>query len=151
MRQPAGLAVSRIPVTVLALALFAATPAMAQLGGQQDRGGITHGPILGRPGATEMAVWARTARPGAFVVHYGTRMSEMNATSVPATARLEADNTGWVLLKGLKPETQYFYRVATPGASPLAGMSGSFRTLPAADDYRHPAHNPRGLFNVTFE
>ena len=42
---------------------------------------ITHGPILGRPGATEMRVWARTDRPGAFRVRFGATAGELDRTS----------------------------------------------------------------------
>jgi hypothetical protein len=33
----------------------------------------------------------------------------------------------------------------------LAGIGGSFRTLPSAEEHRHDVYNPRGLFNVKFE
>ena len=103
----------RATILVLAGVLLGDSLASGQFGGGgDDNGGITHGPILGRPAATEMAVWARTAQPGTFFVHYGLTAYEANSVSDPVVTRVETDNTGWVLLKGLKPDTQYLYRVA---------------------------------------
>ena len=114
---------------------------------------ITHGPILGRPGATEMGVWARTDRPGAFRVRFGATAGELDRTSSPVSTTVDHDNTGWAHLTGLRPATTYFYEVVTgtTQARPGGELSGSFTTLPAADTYRHPAHNPDGLFNFSFE
>lgn len=110
---------------------------------------ITHGPILGRPGAHEMTVWARTAQPSTFRVRYGLTADRLDQTSPPVTTRLEHDNTGHVRLTGLKADTRYHYRVVTEGA--IDGPGGSFRTLPDPKDYRNDKHNPRGLFNLRFE
>ena len=71
--------------------------------------------------------------------------------------RLSHDNTGWVLIKGLKADTKYYYQVvildakATDGRVEKTGRSGSFRTLPDEEEQRHPELNPRGLFNFRFE
>jgi len=112
---------------------------------------ITHGPILGRLGADQIGVWVRTSKPGTFRVRYGKSPDRLDLVSQPADTRLAKDNTGWVLITGLEPNTRYFYR-ATVGESGTGGApDGSFRTLPAADDVRHPKRNPRGLFNFSFE
>ena len=114
---------------------------------------VTHGPILGRPGATEMGVWARTAAPGEFAVRYGPAPDALTQTSPPAVTTLERDNTGWVHLEDLQPGTTYYYEVVTdsPGERPRSELGGSFRTLPSPDQVRHPVHNPDGLFNFSFE
>ncbi len=142
--------------TATLIPLFLCALAHAQFGGGVGRvgdPGITHGPILGRPGATEIAVWVRTSRPDTFVVQYGVRGSEMKTTSEPVVTRLENDNTGWVLLKGLKPNSQYSYRVVRSSGS--ADPGGRRRLLPHVALGRKstvmPAHNPRGLFNLKFE
>jgi len=113
---------------------------------------ISHGPMLGRPGPTSMGVWARTSVPGEFRVRYGLSPDALNTVSGNVATRLENDNTGWMLLQGLKPATRYHYVVETPvGEENRATQPGSFRTLPDPAQFREPALNPEGLFNVTFE
>lgn len=113
---------------------------------------ITHGPILGRLGAHQIGVWARTSLPAAFRVRYGLQPDRLDQLSAAVNTLLEKDNTGWVLIRGLKSNTKYYYQtvVATEGGL-QAGPGGSFRTLPEPTDFRHSQHNPRGLFNFSFE
>jgi phosphodiesterase/alkaline phosphatase D-like protein len=110
---------------------------------------LTHGPMLGRPAAESMAVWARTSEPASFEVRYGLAPDRLDQRSPPVTTTLDHDNTGWVMLRGLKPDTRYHYRVFL-GDLPQ-GLPGSFRTLPAAEQVRNQPHNPKGLFNFRFE
>ena len=113
---------------------------------------ITHGPMLGGIGTHEISVWARTSRPGPFRVHYGLRPGKLDRQSPPVLTRLEDDNAGYVRLTGLKSHTRYYYQVMAGDADAAeAGRGGSFRTLPDPDAVRHPEHNPRGLFNFSFE
>ncbi len=65
---------------------------------------ITHGPILGRLGSTEIGVWARTARSGEFRVRYGPSPDALTQTSLPAITAIERDNTGWVQIRDLQPD-----------------------------------------------
>ncbi len=132
LRNPAAVAV-----------LFCATTALAE-----NR--ITHGPMLGRPTPTSVAVWIRSERPGPFVVHYGTDPDSLTERNTSGVTRIEHDNTGSVVLEGLKFDTRYHYR-AVVGSDTDAGLGGSFRTLPGREDTVHPTTNPRGLFNFTFE
>ena len=93
---------------------------------------ITHGPILGRTGAHQMGVWARTSQPGEFRVEYlplSMNGAKMGVSDL-VTTTLEHDNAAWVLLKGLKSDTRYFYYVIPNG------RGGEFRTLPAPADTR---------------
>lgn len=108
---------------------------------------ITHGPILGRPGTRSMGVWVRTSRPAEFRVHFESGGKKGNSAAGRTT--LDRDNTGWVLLEGLQPETKYVYQVVVEGQK--TGPGGTFRTLPDAAAYRDPKLNPRGLFNFSFE
>ena len=110
---------------------------------------ISHGPILGRPGAHRMGVWARTNRPGGFRVRYGRSADELELVSDTIATRPGVDNTGWVLLEGLDADAEYHYRVVPDGGP--EGPGGSFRTLPDPDEVRDPEHNPKGLFNFRFE
>lgn len=63
-----------------------------------------------------------------------------------------ADNTGYVDLTGLRPDTRYYYGVVFQ--EPLIDTSlryepgfPSFRTLPSAVDYRDPRYNPEARFS----
>ena len=110
---------------------------------------ITHGPILGRLDSDGIGVWGRTSRPDALRVRYGLKPDALDRVSESASTLLERDNTGWVHLEGLESSTKYYYRLET--VTGFIGQGGAFRTLPEADDVRNPEHNPRGLFNFSFE
>ncbi len=112
---------------------------------------ITHGPILGRLGERSIGVWARTSRTASFVVRYGVDSKRLDQTSEPVATQLDRDNTGWLELTGLEPNTKYYYDVAIPGQMPRTGRGGSFRTLPDAKLMVDAELNPRGLFNFSFE
>ena len=129
-----------------ALSALAAPLALSQAPQQS----ITHGPILGRPAATTMTVWARTAIPGRFVVEYAPWEQRGEPKRVTANTTLERDNTGVAVLTGLEPDTVYRYQVAAEeGPPPL--VAGRFKTWPSAQRTRNDAHNPDGLFNFRFE
>lgn len=115
----------------------------------QEPGTITHGPILGRLSEDGIGVWARTATPGVFRVRYGLAPGALDRVSPDVTTALSNDNTGWVHITGLQPNTKYYYQAFTDrhGNTPV----GSFRTLPRSADYRDPELNPEGLFNFRFE
>jgi len=132
------------------LGLFSLVWASPDFGHAADNR-ITHGPILGRPGSRTMGVWARTRQPGSFRVVYGTDRHSPTMQSDPVPTALERDNTGWVLLEALEADTRYYYTVLVEGAKPAPEHSGSFRTLPAEDQFREVGRNPKGLFNFSFE
>jgi phosphodiesterase/alkaline phosphatase D-like protein len=81
-----------------------------------DSSGLTHGPMLGRPGATSMRVWVRTKKPMPFRVVYNTDVP-LNAKSpgVEGRTSAERDNTGVVDLADLKPDTEYAYGIVLGG------------------------------------
>ena len=83
-------------------------------------------------------------------MRYGLQPDLLDQSSPPVSTRLEKDNTGWVILRGLKANTKYYYRVETED-NLKPGIGGSFRTLPDSEDFRHPKYNPKGLFNFSFE
>ncbi len=113
---------------------------------------ITHGPILGRLSSSGIGVWARTKRPGEFRVRYGTTPTNLDESSAAVRTTLGRDNTGWVHITGLVPNTTYYYDVVgETGSRPADHLRGDFRTLPDADTHRHPKLNPDGLFNFRFE
>ncbi|HEX2521807.1 MAG TPA: alkaline phosphatase D family protein, partial [Terriglobia bacterium] len=109
---------------------------------------ITHGPMLGHVTAESISIWARTSKPGQFQVQYGRMPDRLDQVSEATTTTADRDNTGWVRLNGLSPNTRYYYR---PVTSSDAGPAGSFLTLPASESYRDASTNPRGLFNFRFQ
>ena len=111
---------------------------------------VTHGPMLGRPGATSMGVWARTATAGEFYVRYGTGAGDLDLATAMVTTKLENDCTGWIELKGLKPATRYHFAVVTKGQK-NPPPKGTFRTLQSSKSVKDPKLNPKGLFNFSFE
>ena len=112
---------------------------------------VTHGPILGRLSSRGVGVWARTLRTGSFGVRYGLSPYQLNQVTKPVPTRIAHDNTGWVHITGLAPDTKYYYRLFIPQQPGLTGRSGSFRTLPDTKALVNPKLNPRGLFNFSFE
>ncbi len=113
---------------------------------------VTHGPMLGRLTANQVAVWVRTSAPGTFRVRYGATAAALTEMSPVGTTVLGNDNTGSVLLQGLTPGTTYFYQVVPTGKeSAPVRPDGSFMTLPDAASVRNAEHNPNGLFNFRFE
>jgi phosphodiesterase/alkaline phosphatase D-like protein len=121
-----------------------------------ETAGLTHGPVLGRPAATSVAVWIRTRQPNAFEIVYDTQLP-LSSESPKAADRTEADtdNTGVVNLEGLKPATRYYYGVRID--EHLADLRldyrdpwPSFRTLPDASSCEDPLNNPQRRFNLCF-
>jgi phosphodiesterase/alkaline phosphatase D-like protein len=112
---------------------------------------VTHGPTLGRLGSEHVGVWIRTKTPTSFIVRYGTTEDSLDLRSKGGKTELRKDNTGWLLVSGLESNTRYFYRVYTGPDLAIEGPEGTFKTLPADDDYRDESVNPKGLFNFQFE
>jgi phosphodiesterase/alkaline phosphatase D-like protein len=109
---------------------------------------ITHGPMLGHVTADSIAIWARTSAPGAYRIRYGSSPERLDRLSEPVATTADRDNTGWARIKGLQPNTRYYYQPVTAND---AGPEGSFVTLPSPEDFRDLATNPRGLFNFRFQ
>ena len=97
-------------------------------------------------------MWARTKRPGEFRVRYGTQPTDLDQLSDAVRTTLDRDNTGWVHVTGLVPNTTYYYAVVgETGERSRDELRGDFRTLPNAETHRHATLNPEGLFNFRFE
>ncbi len=117
--------------------------------------GLTHGPVLGRPTATSVRVWVRTAKPMPFKVVCAPALPlSADSPGVAGETLKDRDNTGFVDLDGLAPNTRYVYGVVLDGALVDTRMDvdrpwPTLRTLPDADAYRGDL-NPRGLFNLCF-
>ena len=111
---------------------------------------ITHGPILGRLSCDGIGVWIRTSQPTQFCVRYKPVSETASAFFAYGRTHLANDNTGWVHISGLKPNTKYLYTAQITGSGSHTPHA-SFTTLPDENQFRNPQHNPRGLFNFSFE
>ena len=76
---------------------------------QENQLPLTHGPVLGALTSNSVKVWGRTAPPDQFYVRYGLNENKLEMKSVLTHTQLQNDNTGTVILKGLKPGTKYYY------------------------------------------
>jgi len=114
-----------------------------------DKFVVTHGPILGRLSHNGIGVWVRTSHPIKFNVICKSALSGEENSAVGKTF-LEHDNTGWAYIAGLKPNSRYTYEIEIPDSG-YRIHGGEFLTLPHEDMFKNPEHNPRGLFNFSFE
>ena len=110
---------------------------------------VSHGPVLGRLGSDSVGVWARTSQPAVFHIRYGTDERDLNSRSATVTTLLEYDNTAWVELDSLRPDTVYYYQVTVDTADGVDSDSFHFRSLPSAETEVGQL-NPDGLFNFAF-
>ncbi len=116
-----------------------------------DENMVTHGPILGRLSADGVGIWARTQRPGVFAVRYGVDPDLLDEISQSVETSLEHDNTGWVHLQELQPDTRYYYELQIVESRGRSGRKGTFRTLPFGPALVDEEWNPDGLYNFSFE
>src|SRR4051812_20883204 len=78
---------------------------------------FTHGPIVGRPSADSMTIWARTSRPAAMHVVYGTEPDRMSSHTASVTSTVDHDLTACIPIAGLRPHTRYFYEIVIDGTA----------------------------------
>jgi alkaline phosphatase D len=105
---------------------------------------ITHGPFLGHVTASSVWVWGRTERAGTVRARYGTAKDRLEQATAPVRTNASRDNAAWLQIIGLEPNTRYYYQLE---GSPHIG---TFKTLPAPEQFREQEVNPRGLFNFSF-
>lgn len=115
----------------------------------QDPPTMTHGPMLGRPAAHSIAVWARTSEPAAFEVRYGLKPEKLEQRVKSTQTTYDHDCTASVVIDNLTPDTRYQYQVYINDLP--QGNLHSFKTLPSSQALMEPKYNPRGLFNFKFE
>ena len=117
---------SRLLYLVLAAAVFAlpGSGAVAAARSAGDDGlTLTHGVVVGDVTTDSAVLWARANREGTLNVHLSGGKHDRTA---PLRFRAADDYTGQVVLKGLKPDTTYRYK--------LGSTRGSFETAPKAGD-----------------
>lgn len=118
--------------------------------------GLSHGPLLGGITDTSVKVWLRTRTATEFEVLYGEHLPlSSNSEKVAGKTSEANDNTASVVLRGLEPNTQYYYAIRITGTladlrSDILSPWPSFKTLPNKRSFVDPQNNPDGLFNVTF-
>src|SRR4029453_13871017 len=117
---------SRLLYLVLAAAVFAlpGSSAVAAARSAREHGlTLTHGVVVGDVTTDSAVLWARADREGTLTVHLSGGRHDRTA---PLRFRAADDYTGQVVLKGLKPDTTYRYK--------LGSTRGSFETAPNAGD-----------------
>ncbi len=127
---------------------------------QPSGAAVTHGPILGRPGADSVRIWVRTSEPMPFEIVCETELPlRSKEASFRGKTIAENDNTGFIDITGLKPDTKYYYGIVIKRGGKkyvvdtrmdMNSEWPNFKTLPDENSYRNPKYNPKGLFNVCF-
>lgn len=113
------------PVILLGLyTSLLSSPALAQ--------SLVSGPMVGDTGPTESRIWLQTDAPASFRVKYWPAGSpETEALlSDPAATSDSRFLTGQVLIKGLRPDTRYQYRILLGDTLIERPYALSFKTAP---------------------
>jgi len=121
--------------STLALAGFGSL-ARPYLSRAADRPRITCGLQSGDVSTNSAMVWARADRPARMQVEYSTRESfDAILGAASADALPDRDFTSKILLEGLPPGQDIFYRVRFEDISGIPGetQTGHFRTAPTDD------------------
>ncbi len=89
---------------------------------------VIHGPMLGRQTGNSVSVWVRTLGPSQVTVEV-SKDEDFQATVLQGTAHSDkaSDFTAEVLVDGLQPDTDYFYRLGINDGQP--GEVHSFKSL----------------------
>ncbi|MFH1074622.1 MAG: fibronectin type III domain-containing protein [Candidatus Firestonebacteria bacterium] len=102
--------------------LFFLTILMLSAGGSRLEGGIRCGPYLQMPGDSSMGVAWETTNPSGGYVEYGEGIDTLGEVK-----SLKGKTMQFVVLKGLKPSAEYWYRVVSDGDQ---SQKYTFRTAP---------------------
>ncbi|MGH2359378.1 MAG: alkaline phosphatase D family protein [bacterium] len=94
---------------------------------------LTFGPACFDVTSTSALIWLRPSSNVQVQVEYGTQPALGEAAvTLPVSASSTTDYTVVTELRGLVPDTEYFYRgvVSDSGKDPVRGAVGRFRTAP---------------------
>lgn len=121
------MAIGIVGALLLSPSVFSAPPT-------QTHKMVGHSVASGDVTDTTAVIWARADRDATLVVEYVTTPVFSDAQS-GGTMQVSAatDFTGTVTLTGLRPATQYYYRVHPRGAEVSESETGSFVTAPPPD------------------
>jgi alkaline phosphatase D len=115
-------------------------PAQAQTSKQYNLLAIQTGDVT----ANRAVIWARSDRESRLVVNFSTSptFTRQPQIRVGSVASAETDYTGTIDLRGLRPNTTYYYQVrfvdgaVDPRSFKLQGLTGRFRTAPSPEQAR---------------
>jgi alkaline phosphatase D len=109
-------------------------PVFSHLGHSGDLGGFQHGVASGDPDATSVVIWTRITTPNASVGVSWEVAADADFRQIVARGEVVttgySDHTVKVLVEGLLPGLQYFYRFQTAHDQSIIGRT---RTLPVED------------------
>ena len=95
---------------------------------------IIHGPMVGHTNSTESSVWLRTDLEREIVVEASDKEDFSSIVSTGKGKSLAKDDyTAVVKISGLKPSTQYFYRIKIDGQVQELPYKQSLRTFPSKE------------------
>ena len=134
--------VTRLACVVTAVVAIAAADGVPANGAAEALV-LTHGVASGDVTSSSAVVWARASGPAQMHVELSTDAGFEGVKSTrSASATAASDFTAQLVLRGLDPDTRYWYRVWFAGAgargrSEVNGSAvGTFRTAPAASESR---------------
>ena len=116
---------------------------------------VTHGPVLGAVTSTSIRVWIRASEEIEFEVLVRPERPPFDVAKVTrGRTNPDEDNTGFVEVKDLAPNTRYAYAVRVDDElidlrENFRDPWPTFRTLPDETSYEH-RFNPDGKFNLRF-
>jgi alkaline phosphatase D len=105
-----------IALTIVLLVLLS-LPAVAAKRSPEGYPRVMQGPMVGAVTADDARIWVRLTGEYPVVVEYGTdaELRSFTATT-PIVARKTNDYVVIVIMEGLEPATQYYYRIMVNGA-----------------------------------
>jgi len=112
---------------------------------ETHRDDLVHGPMLGRMTDTGVTAWVRTVyeTPVRVLVSTTPNMRDTVTVSDAVMAQSEADYTAEVPVRGLEPDTEYYYEVLLgPERVAIGGEDQQFRT--------YPRQHRSGQFRIAF-
>lgn len=116
---------------------------------------VTHGPVLGDVTANSIRIWIRAKRELEFEVLVVPHRPPFEEAKVFSGKTIAAeDNTGFIQIENLLPNTIYAYAVRVndeiiDSRNNIRDPWPTFRTLPDETSYAHE-FNPDGKFNFSF-
>lgn len=105
-----------VAMIVAALVIPPAGDAVAAEASNTGYPRLMQGPMVGALAPTEVKIWVRTSGPYAVTVQYDTdpELASPRETEPIETTKAD-DYTGVVVVSGLEPATEYFYRITVDG------------------------------------
>jgi len=118
-------------IIVLAFSFFASLTFAENVSAQAL---VTHGVAVGDVTTNSAVIWSRTDREATMYAHLEGGRTRPHSASIPV--RATNDFTGKLVFKGLKPNTQYSYKLwfSNKPRNDKNHVRGTFKTAPASND-----------------